>query len=393
MIMIQRAGARDCAWPPGLVCKILSLAAVFGALSLLTLPSPAEAKTPGSTYCYYGTCHRVKTIAETQGLIGTNELVQASFYESCKVDPYNPCGLTSSGETFRADRADNAASPIYPDGTTLLVWAPDTREAAVIRVNNAGPYWGKRTLDVSRATADALGFTSRGAAQLQVRVLNAPSEEEATYERNRSYKPVLGPVGQYSSIEEAQVSLAVMAALNSMPATVMTPVAGATLASAVDAESLRIEMPKIVVASTAKPEAASTVTERRIAAKSARITAKRSARSARRGGARRTTIASRRSHRGGARYAQSRRGGVYSRVARRYSTERSRVAVRRTYRRPAVTRYEKRYRRVADARIEFQAGGALHHGFGGLSGIPASASRDERAPRMRAPESGPVLVG
>ena len=357
-------------------------------------PPLLKPKHPVRRTAIYGTCHRVKTIAETQGLIGTNELVQASFYESCKVDPYNPCGLTSSGETFRPDRADNAASPIYPDGTTLLVWAPDTREAAVIRVNNAGPYWGKRKLDVSRATADALGFTSRGAAQLQVRVLNAPSEQEATYERNRSYKPVLGPLGQYSSIEEAQVSLAVMEALNSMPATVMTPdTTGATLASAVDAEALRIEMPKIVVASLEKPKSASTVTERRIAAKSVRMAAKRSPRHARRGGARRTTIASRRSHRGGARYAQSRRGGVYSRVARRYSTGGNRVAVRRTYRRPAVTRYEKRYRRVADARIEVQTGGALHHGFGGLSGIPATASRDERAPRMRAPESGPVMVG
>jgi hypothetical protein len=224
-------------------------------------------------------------------------------------------------------------------------------------------------------------------------VLNAPSEQEATYERNRSYKPVLGPVGQYSSIEEAQVSLAVMEALDSMPATVMTPVTGATLAGAVDAESLRIDMPKIVVASAAKPQAASTVTERRIAAKSVRMAAKTSARHARRGGARRTTIASRRSHRGGARYAHSRRGGEYSRVARRYSTGGNRVAVRRTYRRPAVTRYEKRYRRVADARIEVQAGGTWHHAFGGLGGIPASAGRDDRAPRMRAPESGPVMVG
>ncbi len=38
----------------------LALAAL-AALSFQTLTvSPAGAKTPGSTYCYYGKCHRVK---------------------------------------------------------------------------------------------------------------------------------------------------------------------------------------------------------------------------------------------------------------------------------------------------------------------------------------------
>src|SRR5262245_14307501 len=122
MIMMQRAGARVFAWPPTFLSAILTLAAVVGGVSTLSLSSVAEAKTPGSTYCYYGTCHRVKTLAETQSLIGGKELLQASFYDSCKNDRYNPCGLTSSGEAFEPERADNAASPIYPDGTTLLVW-------------------------------------------------------------------------------------------------------------------------------------------------------------------------------------------------------------------------------------------------------------------------------
>jgi rare lipoprotein A len=175
----------------------LALAAGFGA-------GGAEAKTPGKTYCFYGKCHRVKTISETEALVGTETTLMASHYDSCKRDRYNPCGLTSSGEAFDADAPNTAASPVYPDGTTLLVWAPDTKASIVMRVNNAGPYWGNRMLDVSRGAAEVLGFAGQGVAKLMVRVIDAPSVEEATYKRNRTYDPVPGFIGQFASIDEAQ---------------------------------------------------------------------------------------------------------------------------------------------------------------------------------------------
>ena len=79
--------------------------ALFIALAAPVLPAlitTAEAKTPGKTYCYKGTCHQVKTIAETVALIGRDETLTSSFYDDCKVDRFNPCGLTSSGEKWRA---------------------------------------------------------------------------------------------------------------------------------------------------------------------------------------------------------------------------------------------------------------------------------------------------
>ncbi len=172
---------------------------------LCMLPSSMEgdAKTPGSTYCFYGKCHRVKSIVETQSLVGQDTTLAASFYDDCKRDRYNPCGLTSSGERFHPNRADNAASPIYPDGTTILVWSPESKRAAVLRVNNAGPYWGNRKLDVSRATAEYLGFAPKGVANLQVRVIEAPTAEEAKYAKNRKYDRVPGYIGQYVSAEAA----------------------------------------------------------------------------------------------------------------------------------------------------------------------------------------------
>jgi len=209
----------------------LSISALLPACILL--PGPfAEAKTPGSTYCFYGKCHRVKSIAETENLVGSETTLAASFYDSCKNDRYNPCGLTSSGEVFRPDEPNNAASPIYPDGTKLLVWSPVTKEALVLRVNNAGPYWGDRKLDVSRAAAERLGFN--GVANLKVRVLDAPNTEEATYRKGRHYEPVPGSIGRYASIEEAMTATASVAALEALSTAVQQPIPRETIAAARD---------------------------------------------------------------------------------------------------------------------------------------------------------------
>jgi rare lipoprotein A len=227
-----------------LVCIGLS-ASVLAAMALtVNFATPTEAKTPGSTYCYYGTCHRVKTIEETKALVGVEETITASHYDDCKHDRYNPCGLTSSGERFYADRPDNTASPIYPDGTMLLVWSSDTGRALVVRVNNAGPYWGDRTLDLSRAAADKLGFESIGIGKLQVRVIKAPEPEEAVYVENRMYPPVPGDIGRYSSLDAAEQGMAVAMALQASAASPMAPVTAANTFATHDNEQLVAEAPQ-----------------------------------------------------------------------------------------------------------------------------------------------------
>lgn len=223
-------------------------ATALGAMALpVSLATPAEAKTPGSTYCYHGTCHRVKTIAETKALVGVEETITASHYDDCSRDRFNPCGLTSSGERFHPDRADNTASPIYPDGTTLLLWNPDTERALVVRVNNAGPYWGNRKLDLSRAAAEKLGFEGRGVAKLRVRVVKAPEPEEAKYVRNRNYPPVPGDIGNYDSLAQAETGMAVAMALQATAASPLAPVttANAFNRSDEDAEPLVAEAPQV----------------------------------------------------------------------------------------------------------------------------------------------------
>lgn len=218
----RRAHACAAAWVAWSVPAAVAAVLAFSA-------APVEAKTPGKTYCFNHTCHRVLSIAEMVAIVGQDTVLQASYYDDCRRDRYNPCGLTSSGEAFRPNEADSAASPIYPDGTILLIRNPDNGNAAVVRVNNAGPYWRQRKLDVSRATAHKLGFAGSGVAKLEVRVMSAPSIVDATYKRNRRYAPVPGSIGSFASLDQAQGGMMIAMALDAMSTSVFAPVAGKML--------------------------------------------------------------------------------------------------------------------------------------------------------------------
>ncbi|MEQ1611249.1 MAG: septal ring lytic transglycosylase RlpA family protein [Hyphomicrobiaceae bacterium] len=221
--------------------------AVATATAALTFAGAvAEAKLPGKTHCYFGICHRVKTLPETERLVGSKTVVTASFYDDCKVDRFNPCTLTSSGEVFKPHRPDNAASPIYPDGTQLLLWNPKTKSAAIVRVNSAGPYHGKRTLDVSRATAEKLGFKRSGVAQLHVQILKAPTVAESRYKKHRTYAAVAGPIGNFGSFEMASADG--LRRVPGVPATNL--IASATVPTTLKLTSLPLSSAKAVNAAS-----------------------------------------------------------------------------------------------------------------------------------------------
>lgn len=164
---------------------------------------PAAAKTPGTKYCFGGWCHRVGTLSQTDTLVGWRGYLVASFYDDCRRDRLNPCGLTSSGAVFRPEMPDNAASPLFPDGTIIIAYNPTTGDASVLRITSAGPYSGERKLDVSRAGAQRLGFAAAGTARLVVSVLKSPTKEEATYSKRREYPAVPGPIGKFETFDLA----------------------------------------------------------------------------------------------------------------------------------------------------------------------------------------------
>lgn len=272
--------------------------ACVGIVLFSLSPDEAHAKVPGQTYCYKRVCHRVLTLAETEARIGRTSVAVASHYDDPRRDRFNPSNVTSSGELFRPDAADNAASPVFPNGTKLVVWHPRTGRAVLVRINNSGPYWRDRTLDLSRAAAERIGLAETGVGAVHVRVVHAPTRTEATYRKGRSYPPVRGYLGQFASIDAATFQagtgapIAVAAAdtgavdgpfiadpmLVADPAPVDAPVTGFALASltppaatetiaSAEAEPTTIRIALVAARPASGPPAAMEIGQQRLAAR------------------------------------------------------------------------------------------------------------------------------
>ena len=181
-------------WPrPGMAGASISILAAYTAA--LTITGASFAKTPGEVHCYNGICHRVKSVEEMAPLVGMETEALTSFYDTAEHDSMNAGTITSSGEEFDADSDTHAASSYYPDGTELLVWNPKNRRAAHIRVNDFGPFYMLRTIDVTRGVAEKLDFVQSGVAKLRIIVLWAPGREDARFRRRRTYPEVEGYLG------------------------------------------------------------------------------------------------------------------------------------------------------------------------------------------------------
>ena len=74
--------------------------------------------------------------------------------------------LTACGEVFD-QHALTAAHRSLPFGTKIAVTNLETGCSVVLRVNDRGPYHGRRILDCSRAAAEALGFVDKGVTRIR----------------------------------------------------------------------------------------------------------------------------------------------------------------------------------------------------------------------------------
>jgi rare lipoprotein A len=91
--------------------------------------------------------------------------------------------LTASGRRF-STFAHMAAHKSLPFGTILRVTNPANGKSTLVEVLDRGPYVADRMLDLSKATADELGFHDAGTAQVQAEILkmgNLPYEIEAPF--------------------------------------------------------------------------------------------------------------------------------------------------------------------------------------------------------------------
>ena len=72
---------------------------------------------------------------------------------------------TANGETFNKN-APTTAHPSLPFDTMLKVVNQTTGQATVVRVNDRGPYIGKRIIDLSFGAFSQIAPASQGLAQV-----------------------------------------------------------------------------------------------------------------------------------------------------------------------------------------------------------------------------------
>jgi rare lipoprotein A len=78
--------------------------------------------------------------------------------------------LTANGERFNMNEL-TAAHRTLPFGSKVRVTNRDNNKSVVVRINDRGPFVGKRVIDLSRAAASALRMMNSGVARVKLEVL------------------------------------------------------------------------------------------------------------------------------------------------------------------------------------------------------------------------------
>ncbi len=89
--------------------------------------------------------------------------------------------MTSNGEWFDQDYL-SAAHPTLPLPSYVRVTNLENNRTVVVRVNDRGPFVGTRLIDLSKRSADALGFRQKGMAKVRVTWIgNAPLDDKGSH--------------------------------------------------------------------------------------------------------------------------------------------------------------------------------------------------------------------
>lgn len=99
---------------------------------------------------------------------GDRGIILSSWY-----GPYFHGRTTASGEEFNMS-AVSAAHKDWPIGTKLRVTNPENGLSIVVVINDRGPYFEDRGLDLSYEAARQLGFVSEGVVWLEYEIFEVP---------------------------------------------------------------------------------------------------------------------------------------------------------------------------------------------------------------------------
>jgi rare lipoprotein A len=125
---------------------------------LIALSAKSEAKLSAST-----APPRVPAVPKEEAEVGVASWYGQEFQGN----------TTASGEVFDLNRL-TAAHPTLPFGTTIRVTNLMNSKKILLRVNDRGPHFARRVLDVSWAAARRLGFVNSGTTKVRVEVVTYP---------------------------------------------------------------------------------------------------------------------------------------------------------------------------------------------------------------------------
>ena len=138
----------------------------FLVVSLVAAPAAPGSRTPGNPRFYDMFGERYYVLRNTEGY---SERGVASWYG----DPFhgNP---TASGESYDM-YALTAAHKTLPLPTDVEVTNLRNGKTIVVRVNDRGPFFEDRIIDLSYAAAKALDLVAPGTGLVEVRVVGTGS--------------------------------------------------------------------------------------------------------------------------------------------------------------------------------------------------------------------------
>jgi rare lipoprotein A len=155
----------------------------FGPATVETTPTPTGPLLAGAPIQLSSVAARPGASLEQQeGLIGI-------YPDGFDGQP------TANGEIFRSGDL-TAAHPSLPLPSLVQIVNDQTGDEIVVRVNDRGPFYGARAMEVSQAAADALGYKTANLLHLRYRYLGPAPVAPAT----SPVRPV--PVVEASSMPE-----------------------------------------------------------------------------------------------------------------------------------------------------------------------------------------------
>src|SRR6478735_2775153 len=139
---------------------------------------------------------------------------------------------SGNGEIYDMDRL-SAASPTLPLPVYARVTNLENHRSIIVRVNDRGPYANDRIMDLSRRSAELLGFRDKGTAPVRVQYLaRAPLNGDDSYERRYLASQGWAQVASHGGSREP-------AAVGSLAANVRPPLNPASATQTADPAAVR----------------------------------------------------------------------------------------------------------------------------------------------------------